>query len=121
MVLVDTSIWIDHFRRTSAALVQLLENGQVLAHPSVIGEIACGSLAQRNEVLALLDLLPRASVAEELEARFLIESQRLWSRGLGWIDVHLLASARLDRVSLWTSDRRLNAVAAELNVAYEAP
>ncbi len=120
MVLVDTSIWIDHFRRRSARLVELLESGLVLSHPFVVGEIACGSLTKRGEVLALLDLLPRASLAEDGEARFLLEAQQLWARGLGWVDVHLLASARLDGVHLWTRDRRLLGVASELDIAFHA-
>jgi len=118
MVLVDTSIWIDHFRRTSTGLVALLENGRVRAHPFVIGELACGSLTRRSEVLALLDLLPKATVASDDEVRLLLESQRLWARGLGWVDVHLLASTRLDKTALWTRDRSLMTAATELEVLY---
>ncbi len=116
-MLVDTSVWVDHLRRGDAALRAALLDGDVLGHPFVIGELACGSLAQRDDVLALLAALPAARVAAHAEALALVEAQRLHGAGIGWVDVHLLASARLSRARLWTRDRRLHAVAQHLHVA----
>jgi predicted nucleic acid-binding protein len=115
-VLVDTSVWIDHFRRPNADLEHLLEDGRVSTHPFVIGELACGSLAHRAEVLRLMEELPLATVATHEEAITFIERQRLSGAGLGWIDVHLLASARLTRQSLWSLDRRLRTAAVRLGL-----
>ena len=94
MILVDTSVWIDHLRRTAAALVRALDEALVLTHPFVIGEIACGSIARRAEVLALLRLLPQAPVAQDDEVLAMLERRQLWGRGLGWVDVHLIAAAQ---------------------------
>jgi len=116
-VLVDTSVWIDHFRRKSARLTELLEGNHVWAHPFVIGELACGTLARRREVLSYLDALPQAPLVDHGEVREFIEVHGLSGRGLGWIDVHLLASARLGSLSLWTADKRLAAVARALDLA----
>jgi predicted nucleic acid-binding protein len=115
-VLVDTSVWIDHFRRRSAALVELLEEAQVWTHPFVIGELACGNLAQRSKVLASLSELPRVPVVTHEEALAFVETRRLMGRGLGLIDVHLLASAVLAKIPFWTSDKRLATVAAEFGL-----
>jgi predicted nucleic acid-binding protein len=115
-VLVDTSVWIDHFRRPNADLELLLEEGRVWTHPFVIGELACGSLARRAEVLRLIETLPSAAVATHDEAMTLVERHRLEGTGLGWIDVHLLASARLTRQSLWSTDRRLRTTAVRLGL-----
>ena len=108
MTLVDTSVWIEHFRRGDAELGQLLEDGMVLVHPFVIGEIACGTLARRPEVLEHLRHLPAAPVATEAEVHHLLESHGLAGRGLGWVDMHLLASARLGAVPLLTPDPALD-------------
>ena len=116
-MLVDTSVWIDHFRRPNADLEQLLDEGRVATHPFVIGELACGSLAQRAEVLRLIAALPFAAIATHDEVLTFVERQRLQGTGLGWIDVHLLASARLTRQSLWSTDRRLRAAALRLGLA----
>jgi predicted nucleic acid-binding protein len=113
VTLVDTSVWIDHFRRGNAVLTRLLEGEEVALHPFVMGEIAAGNLKNRAETLDNLGCLPRASVAEEGEVRYLLESHRLWGRGLGWIDLHLLASAALAGLDLLTVDRAL-AEAADL-------
>jgi predicted nucleic acid-binding protein len=118
MILVDTSVWVDHLRARDARLAGLLERGEVLMHPYVIGEIACGSLADRAGVLELLHLLPTASLAEAGEVLGFIEGTRLHGRGIGYVDVHLLAAATLDDVPLWTRDKRLDAVAVELGRAY---
>ena len=115
MILVDTSVWIDHLRRGEADLVAALETDQVLVHPFVIGELACGQLVNRQEVISLLQALPQAPVAGEDEALAFIEARHLAGRGIGYIDVHLLASVALHGTArLWTRDRRLATVAAEL-------
>ena len=116
MTLVDTSVWIDHLRRANSGLVALLTDGAVLCHPLVIGELACGRLHKRTEILRLLEALPEASVAEHVEALHFVELHRLAGSGLGWIDVHLLASAVLSRAALWTLDRRLHDQARHLGV-----
>ena len=97
---------------------QMLENAEVVCHPLIIGELACGNIANRTEVLALLEQLPTAVVAEHEEVLFFIESHLLMGRGLGLIDVHLLASALLTRVPLWTGDKRLRTASAELGIGY---
>jgi predicted nucleic acid-binding protein len=118
-VLVDTSVWVDHFRRGNSRLVELLDAEEVLCHPFVLGELACGNLARRDEVLPLLGALTQTSVAGHDEALSMVESHRLMGRGVGWIDVHLLASTMLAGCSLWTLDRRLAQVTRDLGVAAE--
>ncbi len=120
MILVDTSIWIDHLRAGNRTLRSLLADADVLTHPFVIGELACGGLRHRDEILTLLRALPEAQVAEHDEAMGFVERERLYGRGIGWIDVHLLASARLSGSPLWTLDRRLSTVASALKLAFEA-
>ncbi len=120
-VLVDTSVWVDHLRQGNKVFSALLEEGRVQCHPQVIGELACGNLRNRKEILGLLDALPRASSATFEEALFFLESENLHGRGLGWIDVQLLASARLSGCPLWTLDRRLAKAAKELGVDYSKP
>ncbi len=115
-MLVDTSVWIDHFREPNADLERLLDEGRVVTHPFVVGELACGSLRRRSEVLRLIEALPVAPVAAHAEVLTFVERQGLHGSGLGWIDVHLLASARLMRHSLWSMDRRLRAVAARIGL-----
>jgi predicted nucleic acid-binding protein len=117
--LVDTSVWIDHLRRGNATLAARLRKGEVECHPFVIGELASGNLMRRAELLSLLGALPQAPQAHHDEVLALIASKRLMGRGLGWVDVHLLASALLGRTSLWTLDRRLAAQASALKVAFE--
>jgi predicted nucleic acid-binding protein len=106
-VLVDTSVWVDHFRRGNAKLSEQLEAGQVWIHPFVIGELACGSLSQRRNVLTLLAALPSAPMADHDEVMEFVETRGLYSRGLGWIDLHLLLSARIVQLPFWTLDKRL--------------
>jgi predicted nucleic acid-binding protein len=119
LILVDTSVWVDHLRRGDAQLRGLLENARVLAHPFVIGEIACGSLSDRAVVLELLSDLPKASVAETEEVLAFIDRHRIHGKGLGYVDVHLLAAVALTPGSrLWTRDKRLNAIATSLGCAY---
>lgn len=118
MILVDTSIWIDHLRRGSPALATLLQDEAVCIHDFVIGELACGNLHNRLEVLGLLRSLPRLPAATDDEALFFIEQQRLMGCGVGYIDVHLLAAAVIRDVPLWTKDKRLVAVAERKGWAY---
>ncbi|MHB8747201.1 MAG: type II toxin-antitoxin system VapC family toxin [Gammaproteobacteria bacterium] len=120
MILVDTSVWVDHLRAGDAELAAVLNGSQVLMHPFVLGELACGNLRNRTEVLALLKDLPRAAVATDEEVLFFIERQVLMGRGIGYIDAHLLSAATLGGVTrLWTRDKRLRAVADALALAYE--
>ena len=118
MILVDSSVWIAHLRRSSTHLAELLRDGRVLCHPHVLGELACGALKRRREVLGLLGLLPRVVEASNEEVLVLVEEHRLFGRGLGWIDVHLLASGRLGDARLWTLDKRLAAAASMLDLAH---
>ncbi len=118
MILVDTSIWIGHFRTFNRVLAGLLEREQVLLHPFVLGEIACGNLKNRVEILSLLQALPAASKADDDEIIFFIEQHALMGRGLGLVDVHLLASALMQPCRLWTADKRLQAAARQLATAF---
>ncbi len=118
-MLVDTSVWIDHFRRSNAALARQLSEAEVWCHSFVVGELACGRLRDRAEVLSLLATLPQAPLAGHDEVLTFVESNRLAGTGIGWIDAHLLAAARLARVGLWTMDRPLVAVAVELGLYVE--
>jgi len=119
MILVDTSVWVEHFRRGRAELVALLNNDAVLTHPFVIGELACGHLRNRAETLTHLRALPQAPAAQDVEVFDLIEGRRMMGRGLGWIDAHLLASAFLASTYLWTLDTALLACTRSLGVAAE--
>lgn len=120
MILVDTSVWIDHLRAGDETLASLLRGASVLMHPFVVGELACGNLRDRESVLGLLQELPRATVATDTEVLFFIESHALMGRGIGYIDAHLLASASLSNTArLWTRDTRLCNIAAELGQAYD--
>jgi predicted nucleic acid-binding protein len=119
MILADTSVWVDHLRSGAPALAAELEQGRVLTHPFVLGELVCCNLKQRREVLRLLGELPRAPVATDLEALEFIERRVLMGRGIGYIDVHLLASVALTGTArLWTRDKRLAEVAADLELAH---
>ena len=117
MTLADTSVWIDHLRHGNSRLGQLLLDGEVVSHPFVIGELACGYLTKRAEILTLLATLPKGVTAEHFEVLGLIDTERLYGRGLGWIDMHLLASAVLSRSRIWTLDRTLARIASAMGVA----
>jgi predicted nucleic acid-binding protein len=116
MVLADTSVWIQHFRRGEPTLADRLSEGLVLMHPFVSGELACGNLKSRVAILSDLHALPSAKLASNTEVLQLIEDRRLWGRGLGWVDVHLLASALLSHCGFWTLDRKLGEAAMELRL-----
>jgi hypothetical protein len=119
MVLVDTSVWVAHLRETQIDLVNLLNNGEVACHPFIIGELACGNLKNRAVILSLLHDLPFISAVEHEEVLAFIEGRKLMGKGLGYIDVHLLASAMLSGLSIWTLDKRLERVADMLGRKYK--
>jgi predicted nucleic acid-binding protein len=115
LILVDTSVWIDHLRRGDKGLTALLVDGRVLGHPAVVGEIGLGSLANRQEVLGLMSNLPQAVQATHAEVMSYVEAHALHEQGIGYVDAHLLASAALTPgSSLWTRDKRLRTAAATL-------
>ncbi|MDX9971881.1 MAG: type II toxin-antitoxin system VapC family toxin [FCB group bacterium] len=119
MILVDTSVWVDHLRTGEPLLAAALDAGNVLMHPYVLGELACGNLQNRAEVLTLLAELPAAPVATDPEVLEFIERRTLMGRGIGYIDAHLLASVALGATAtLWTRDKRLAVVAAELSMGF---
>ena len=118
MILIDTSVWVDHLRAGNSMLAELLERGAALTHPFVIGELALGNLRQRELILRMLSRLPGASVATDAEVLRFVERHALFGRGVGYVDVHLLAAVRLTAGSqLWTFDKRLNDVAVQLGLA----
>ncbi|MGC2108549.1 MAG: type II toxin-antitoxin system VapC family toxin [Candidatus Korobacteraceae bacterium] len=119
-MLIDTSVWVEHLRRGDPTLSSLLDRDEVECHPFIIGELACGSLRRRSEVLSLLRSLPHVPVASHDEVLTFIERHRLMGRGIGWIDAHLLASAALSNTPLWSRDRRLSEVAAELRLCAQS-
>jgi predicted nucleic acid-binding protein len=120
MILVDTSIWIDHLRAGDEHLADLLNSSQVLAHPFVIGELACGNLHQRDDILRLLNDLPRAPLASQEEVLHFIERNKLKGQGIGFIDAHLLAATALaDTALIWTRDKRLQKTAGKLKLAID--
>ena len=117
MVLVDTSVWVAHLRQGAVGLETLLHGSRVVCHPFIVGELACGNLKNRPEIISHLQRLPGAIRAKHEEVMQFIEHYGLMGKGLGYIDMHLLASARLTGVPLWTLDKRLNEMAIKLGVA----
>ena len=119
MILVDTSIWIDHLRTGDQELMRLLSSMSVMAHPLVVGELACGNIHNRSEILKLLGDLPGATVATDTETLYFIEQNQLMGRGIGYIDAHLLAAVSLTSPGcLWTRDKQLAGIADEMGLAY---
>ena len=119
MILADTSVWIDHLRSEDLYFASLLDRSEILIHPMVIGELACGNVSSRAEVFGDLRLLPQVPVATDDEVLFFIEYHQLMGRGIGYIDAHLLASTAMSSpVQLWSNDRRLMDLATELGVAH---
>ena len=118
MILVDTSVWVSHLRYGNSHLKELLNNGDVVCHPFVLGELACGNIKNRDEILLLLHSLPPVVSVEQNEALRFIDSHRLMGKGLGLIDIHLLISALLSGVLFWTHDHKLRLASFELNAAY---
>lgn len=119
MILVDTSVWVYHLRAGNEHLKQLLTYGKVAIHPFIIGELACGNLKNRKEILTLLQFLPQSKLAIHEEVIQFIETHGLIGIGIGFIDAHLLASARLSRSRIWTLDKKLEGAAMKLSVSYE--
>lgn len=113
MVLIDTSVWIQHFRHGEPELARLLGQGTVLLHPFVLGELACGNFRNRAAVLENLRALRTCQAATAEEVLWLIEDRRLWGGGIGLVDAHLLAAALLANCSLWTIDERLHRAASD--------
>lgn len=116
MILVDTSVWIEHLRAGSDRLRSLLFDEQALCHPFIIGELACGTLRNRREILSMLRALPEARLVEHEEVLSFLEARRLHGRGLGWVDANLLASTLLTGCTLWTLDKPLRRAAAAMNI-----
>ena len=119
MVIVDTSIWIEHLREGNRRLERLLLNAEVMCHPFIIGELACGNMKNRNVFLSLVKTLPQVPAVTLDELIYFIEQNKLTGTGIGFVDAHLLASAQLSGTLLWTSDKQLKTAAIELNIAYK--
>jgi predicted nucleic acid-binding protein len=117
MILVDTSVWIQHLRKGSERLMSLLYNEEVLSHPFVLGELACGSLQNREKILQLIESLPQAHIVEHEDVMRFLDAEELYGRGLGWIDVHLLASTLLSGSTIWTLDKKLQDIASKLGIS----
>ena len=119
MILADSSVWIDHLIVEDPHLVSMLDQQEILIHPMVIGELACGNMRDRADMMRLFRRLPKILAASHDEVLFLIEYHQMMGRGIGFIDAHLLAAAVMSApTQLWTKDRRLMALASELGVAY---
>ena len=119
MILADTSVWADHLRDSDPEMLERLNTDAIVIHSHVLGEIALGSLKNRVEIMAKLHTLPRSPLAEDLGVVMMIEARKLFSRGIGFTDAHLVAACLIDRrLRLWTRDRRLNKVATELGLSY---
>jgi predicted nucleic acid-binding protein len=119
MVVVDTSIWVTHLHQGSRQLEKLLMDAEVMCHPFIVGELACGNLKNRNEIIPLLQSLPMAPTIEFDEFLFFIDRNHLMGKGVGFVDVHLLASAQLTGVPLWTADKSLKSAANQLALTFK--
>jgi hypothetical protein len=118
LVLVDTTVWVAHFREGNEGLEILLNNGDVMCHPFIVGELACCNINNRAEILSLLKLLPMAVQVENEEVLHFIEANTLMGKGLGYVDIHLAASAVLSEVPIWTLDKNLVRINEKLNISY---
>ena len=119
MVIVDTSVWVAHLRGGHRRLEELLHDTQVMCHDFIVGELACGNLKNRREILDLLEALPRTPVLSQEEILYFVEHHALMGTGIGFVDAHLLASAQLSRVPLWTLDNSLRRITAKLGLSYQ--
>ena len=119
MVLVDSSVWVFHLRKGNVELEKLLSKGHVMCHRFIIGEIACGNIKNRKEILTLLQLLPLVTQAKHEEVMEFIETNKLMGRGLGYVDMHLSASAKLTGIPMWTFDKRLDETNKELGISFK--
>ncbi len=118
MILIDTSIWIDHLRKGNSQAEKLLLDAEVTSHPFIIGELACGNLKNRSEILILLQALPMTPSIDLDEYLFFVDQYRLHGIGIGFVDIHLLASSKLANTPLWTADKRLKAAANSLGLSF---
>ena len=116
MILVDTSIWVDHLRKGNQHLEKLLLDAEVVCHPFVIGELACGNIKNRSEILTLIQSLPVIPTIDLNEYLYFVDQNLLYGSGIGFVDIHLLASARLLGIPIWTADKKLREVAVKLNL-----
>lgn len=116
MMLIDTSVWIDHLRNDNSSLAELLINEEVYIHPFIIGELACGFLKNKQEILRLLHDLPFITPASDQEVLFFIEKNKLMGQGLGYVDLHLLASTHLNKTTIWTLDKKLISISKKLHL-----
>ena len=119
MVLIDTSVWITHFQENSKQLEQLLVKGEVVSHPFIIGELACGNLKNWKEILSLLKALPEGPFLDEDEFLYFVEKNNLPGQGIGFVDIHILASAFIAGIPLWTYDKKLHKVASDFNISFK--
>lgn len=118
MVLVDTSVWISHLRYSNSSLQKLLEGNKVASHRFIVGELACGNISNRAEIISLMQSLPTVDVVEHEELLLFIEHNRLMGKGLGFVDVHLLAASMLAGVRLWTQDKKLKQACSSLDIEF---
>ena len=117
MILADTSVWVDHLRSGNDQLADYLNTGNIVCHPYILGELACGNIKNRDEILNMLSALPSTRVAEHGEVMYLISRHKLHGRAIGWIDAHLLSSALMSKCKLWTLDKPLKKIAKDLNIS----
>lgn len=118
MVIVDTSVWISHLRHGNSTLQRLLQDGRVASHPFIIGELACGNISNRTEIISLMQALPMLDVVEHEELLLFIEYNQMMGKGLGFVDIHLLAGAMLASIPLWTQDKKLKQACSRLNIDF---
>ncbi len=118
MVIVDTSVWVSHLRHGNSTLQKLLQEGRVASHPFVIGELACGNISNRTEIISLMQALPMLDGVEQEELLLFIKHNKMMGKGLGFVDVHLLAAAMLAGIPLWTQDKKLKQACSQLNIDF---
>lgn len=118
MVLVDTSVWISHLRHSNSRLQKLLNEGRVVSHPFIIGELACGNLSNRTEIISLMQSLPMLEAVEDEELLIFIEHNKMMGQGLGFVDIHLMAAAVMADIPLWTQDKKLKLACSQLGLDY---
>ena len=118
-ILVDTSVWIKHLRESDKNLIQLLEQGLVACHPFIIGELACGGIKNRHEIINRLNDLPSTDILDHYEIMEFIEYRKIMNKGIGYVDVHLLGSALVSEAPLWTLDKSLKKIANQLSIEYD--
>ena len=119
LILVDTSVWIKHLRENEKNLVRLLEQGLVACHPFIIGELACGGIKNRHEIISLLNDLPSTDILDHYDIMEFIEYRKIMNKGIGYVDVHLLGSALVTETPLWTFDKALKKIANLLSISYD--